>query len=134
MFSGDRTALLAMKMAQAAEHERLDAVRRELKDLRLLLRWRRELKYSPEQPRDEIGRWVPWEHGEGEDVDEGALFDLAANDGTPGNNQAQNKQVKDVVRILGLTKDERRELHNEISGKNYGFQEILRIGREIKGN
>lgn len=133
MFHGDRTALMAMRMVQAAEFERLDTIRQELKGLQRLLRLRREMKYSPEQPRDTNGRWMPWEHGEGEDVDEGALVDLAANDGTPGNNQAQNKQVSDVVRILGLTKDERRQLHLEISGLNLGFQEILRIGREIKG-
>jgi len=58
---------------------------------------------------------------------------LAANDGTPGNNRAQNKQVDDVVRMLRLNKDERRLLHMEISGQNFGFQEILQIGKEIKG-
>jgi RHS repeat-associated protein len=52
--------------------------------------------------------------------------------GTPGNNQAQNAQVKAVVRILGLTPGQRQQLHREISGQNYGFQEILRIGQEIK--
>ena len=67
MFHGDRTALMAMRMVQAAEFERLDAIRQELKGLQRLLRWRRELKYSPEQPRDEIGRWMPWEHGEGDE-------------------------------------------------------------------
>jgi hypothetical protein len=67
MLHGDRTALMAMNMAQAAELERLHAVRRELKDFRLFLRWRREMKYSPEQPRDADGRWMPWEHGEGDE-------------------------------------------------------------------
>ncbi len=37
--------------------------------------------------------------------------------GTPGNNQAQNKQVSDIVRELGLTKGQRRNLHDEISGQ-----------------
>jgi hypothetical protein len=72
MLHGDKTALMAMNMAQAAECERLDAVRRELKDLSLLLRWRREVKYSPEQPRDANGRWMPWEHGEGEGSADGS--------------------------------------------------------------
>ncbi|MCT9828262.1 RHS repeat-associated core domain-containing protein, partial [Pseudomonas veronii] len=36
--------------------------------------------------------------------------------GTPGNNQAQNKQVSDIVRELGLTKGQRRNLHDEIYG------------------
>jgi hypothetical protein len=35
--------------------------------------------------------------------------------------------------MLGLSKDQRRQLHLEISGQNFGFQEILRIGREVKG-
>jgi hypothetical protein len=131
MRTGNRTALLALRFAEAAELERLEAVRRELRELRLLLRWRREMKYSPEQPRDADGRWVPWEHGEGSE--EEPPVDLVANDGTPGNNQAQNKQVNDVVRQLKLTKDERQQLHREISGLNLGFQEILQIGREIKG-
>jgi hypothetical protein len=84
------------------------------------------------------GQWQPLEGGEGEDSEAGGdgeieeTVQLAANDGTPGNNQAQNKQVNDVVRILGLTRDQRKALHLEISGQNLGFHEILRIGREIK--
>jgi hypothetical protein len=103
-----------------------------------------ELKYSDDQPRwpagDPLGgQWRPLEGGEGDDRKAGGdgeieeAVQLAANDGTPGNNQAQNKQVNDVVRILGLTRDQRKELHWEITGRNLGFQEILRIGREIKG-
>jgi len=67
MLHGDRTALLAMKMVEAADYERLNAIRQELNDLRLLLRWRRAMKYSPEQPRDPDGRWAPWDHEEGGD-------------------------------------------------------------------
>ena len=52
--------------------------------------------------------------------------------GAPGNNQAQNAQVRAVVRILGLTPAQRQQLHREISGQNYDFQEIVRIGQEIK--
>lgn len=66
MFHGDRTALVAMRMAQAAELERMKSIRQKLEGLQHLLRWRREMKYSPEQPRDADGRWMPWEHGEGD--------------------------------------------------------------------
>ncbi len=50
---------------------------------------------------------------------------LVSSDGTPGGNQRQNAQVDKVVQILGLSKKQRRELHDEISGKNYSFLEIL---------
>lgn len=56
-----------------------------------------------------------------------------ADDGTPGNNQAQNAQVDAVVRILGLTKDQRQALHREISGENHGFQEILKTAKDMFG-
>jgi hypothetical protein len=71
--------------------------------------------------------------GTPENTDRELPLNFAANDGTPRNNQAQNKQINDVVRMLGLSKDQRRQLHLEISGQNFGFQEILRIGREVKG-
>lgn len=60
-------------------------------------------------------------------------MNIAANDGTPGNNQAQNRQFRDVVNILGLTPDQARQLHDEISGENYGFHEILQTGRDMFG-
>ncbi len=56
--------------------------------------------------------------------------------GTPGNNQAQNKQFKDAVREgerdLGrkLNKEEIRRVHDEISGENLGYHEIVEV---IKG-
>ena len=52
--------------------------------------------------------------------------------GTPGNNQAQNKQVNDIVNKHKLTKEQRRELHDEISGQNYSYKEIEEIARDIK--
>jgi hypothetical protein len=52
--------------------------------------------------------------------------------GTPGNNQAQNKQVNDIVNKHDLTKEQRSKLHGEISGQNYGYHEIDEIAREIK--
>ncbi|MEN3931795.1 hemagglutinin repeat-containing protein, partial [Microvirga sp. W0021] len=54
-------------------------------------------------------------------------------DGTPGNNQAQNKQFRDIVTKLALSKAQARLLHEEITGQNYGYQEILQIGREMFG-
>jgi hypothetical protein len=60
-------------------------------------------------------------------------FELVADDGTPGNNQAQNAQINAIVRTLGLTKDQRQQLHIEISGQNYGYQEILQIAKEMFG-
>jgi hypothetical protein len=59
--------------------------------------------------------------------------ELAADDGTPGNNQAQNAQMNAIVRTLGLTKDQRQQLHIEISGQNYGYLEILEIARGMFG-
>ncbi|GAB3760337.1 PrsW family glutamic-type intramembrane protease [Microlunatus parietis] len=51
--------------------------------------------------------------------------------GTPGNNQAQNKQFKDAVRAANrdrdkpLTRDQIRRVHEEISGENLGYHEII---------
>jgi hypothetical protein len=60
-------------------------------------------------------------------------LELAANDGTPGNNQAQNKRFADVARLLRLNKDQQTLLHEEISGQNYGYQEILNAARDMFG-
>lgn len=40
--------------------------------------------------------------------------ELAAGDGRPGNNQAQNKQFRAVVKALGLNQDQARQLHDDI--------------------
>lgn len=58
---------------------------------------------------------------------------LTGSGGTPGNNQAQNRQVRDVVRNIGLSPSQRDLLHREISGQNLGYHEILQIAIEIKG-
>lgn len=52
---------------------------------------------------------------------------LASNGGTPGNNKAQNKQINALVNQFGLNKDQRNQLHQIISGQNYGYQEIKQI-------
>jgi hypothetical protein len=41
--------------------------------------------------------------------------------------------VNDVVKILGLNKDQRKQLHLEITGQNMGFQEILQQAKEMFG-
>ncbi len=52
--------------------------------------------------------------------------------GTPGNNQDQNRQVRDIVRELGLTKDQKSTLHRIISKKNLGYQEIKELAQDVK--
>ncbi|WP_320196887.1 PAAR-like domain-containing protein [Agrobacterium rosae] len=56
---------------------------------------------------------------------------LAANDGTPGNNRAQNRQVDAVCKTLKLTKDQRQLLHREIGGQNFGYQQILECAQDM---
>ncbi|PKU21511.1 hypothetical protein, partial [Telmatospirillum siberiense] len=58
---------------------------------------------------------------------------IAGTDGTPGNNQAQNAQVSAIVRILRLTPDQRQLLHQEISGQNYSYKEILQTAKDMFG-
>jgi filamentous hemagglutinin len=53
--------------------------------------------------------------------------------GTPGNNQAQNKQFRAIVVELGLSKDQQRLLHEEITGQNLGYHEILGIAKDMFG-
>ncbi|HBL58646.1 MAG TPA: hypothetical protein DDZ80_09055 [Cyanobacteria bacterium UBA8803] len=60
--------------------------------------------------------------------------------GTPGNNQAQNRQfrgaVQEIERRIGrkLSKDEIRQLHDTITGQNYGYHEIVEEGIGMFGN
>jgi len=56
-----------------------------------------------------------------------------ANQGTPGNNQVQNAQVRSVVRILDLTPDQKQQLHLEITGQNYNYEEILQTAEDMFG-
>ena len=53
--------------------------------------------------------------------------------GTPQNNQAQNRQVDNIAKKLGLSKYQRAMLHKDISGQNLSYQEIMEIALEIKG-
>ncbi len=48
------------------------------------------------------------------DLPDGDAEELAGGDGRPGNNQAQNKQFRAVVKALGLNQDQARQLHDDI--------------------
>ena len=50
--------------------------------------------------------------------------------GTPRNNRAQNKQANSVSKKLNLTPKQQRELHDLISGQNWGYKEILENAKE----
>jgi hypothetical protein len=60
----------------------------------------------------------------------GTILQMSSS-GTPGSNQAQNKQFRDAIREaerqLGkkLDKDQIRQIHDEITGQNMGYQEIV---------
>lgn len=51
----------------------------------------------------------------------------------PGDHERQNKQSDDVVRDLGLNKDQAQELHRLIGGEGMGYQEILEFARQWFG-
>lgn len=53
--------------------------------------------------------------------------------GTPRNNRAQNKQANSVSKKLKLSPKQQRELHDLISGQNWGYQEILENAKEWFG-
>ena len=52
-------------------------------------------------------------------------------DGPPGNNQAQNKQVRSIVKKLGMNKAQQEMLHREISKQGYTYEEIMIIAVDI---
>ncbi|MGF6966957.1 hypothetical protein OKW43_003985 [Paraburkholderia sp. WC7.3g] len=56
---------------------------------------------------------------------------IAGSQGTPRNNQAQNKQTDDIARILRLTPGQSRQLHDEITGQGLGFHEIMERAKDM---
>ena len=76
---------------------------------------------------EDTGTWIANEASSAWDD-----FVFWAKDGTPGNNQAQNKQARDAANKHGLSKEQKRKLHDEITGQNYGYREIEEIARRIK--
>ena len=49
----------------------------------------------------------------------------------PQNNQKQNAQAKAVRQKLGLTHDERLQVHQESSKKGWGYQRIHKEGQHV---
>lgn len=49
----------------------------------------------------------------------------------PFSSQAQNEQVRSISKRLNLDPDQQTQLHREISGRGYGFQEILVIAKDM---
>ncbi|KVU68283.1 hypothetical protein WK73_24730 [Burkholderia ubonensis] len=78
-----------------------------------------------------LGDAQPFEYSE--DTPSDTVDLLAGGDGSPGNNQAQNKQFKAVVKALGLDKNQTRQLHDEISGEGLGYHEILERAQDMFG-
>lgn len=62
-----------------------------------------------------------------------------ADDGTPGNNQAQNRQfeqaLQEIARRIGrrVSRDERQTLHQRISHQNMGYEQIVEEGVGLFG-
>ena len=50
---------------------------------------------------------------------------------TPMNNREQNRQFDAVVHELGLSKNQARRLHEEISGQGLGFRKIMQAARDM---
>lgn len=48
----------------------------------------------------------------------------------PGDHRRQNKQFDDVVRKLGLNREQAQELHREIGGEGMGYQEMLEFAMQ----
>ena len=51
--------------------------------------------------------------------------------GTPRNNRKQNRQVDSIVAKLKMNKTQRQYLHKAISHRNYSYEEIYEIAKEI---
>ncbi|WP_206002417.1 hypothetical protein [Paraburkholderia antibiotica] len=68
------------------------------------------------------------------DMPDGDVEELAGGDGRPGNNQAQNKQFKAVVKALGLSQDQARQLHDDIQDDEpMNYHGLLDSARSLFG-
>jgi len=66
------------------------------------------------------------------DAPNGDVEQVAGSNGRPGNNQAQNKQTNDVARILRLTPDQSRLLHDELDREPpMGFHGIMERAKDM---
>lgn len=61
----------------------------------------------------------------------GNAEELAGSEGTPRNNQAQNKQTDDIARVLRLSPRQARQLHDEISGEGLGFHQKMERAKDM---
>jgi hypothetical protein len=78
-----------------------------------------------------LGGAQPFQYGS--DAPAGDIEQLAGGEGTPGNNQAQNKQFKAVIKAMGLDQRQARQLHDEISGEGLGYHEIMERAQDMFG-
>jgi len=82
-----------------------------------------------------LGGAQPFQYGS--DAPAGDIEQLAGGEGTPGNNQAQNKQfkavIKAVIKAMGLDQRQARQLHDEISGEGLGYHEIMERAQDMFG-
>jgi hypothetical protein len=51
--------------------------------------------------------------------------------GTPRNNQAQNAQVDSLAKKYNLTPNQRRRLHEDITGQGFNYNEIEQILKDM---
>ena len=81
-----------------------------------------------------LGEWVISNGEETFDYIGDTIEDIIywASTGTPRNNKAQNEQARSAANKHGLNREQRRKLHDEISGQNYGYKEIEETARRIK--
>lgn len=73
--------------------------------------------FNPDEPRDSHGRWTG-DSGETQ---------VAAD------NQRENKMVRDIVVQSRLNKDQRQDLHREITGRGLSYHQILDIAKDMFG-
>ena len=50
---------------------------------------------------------------------------------TPINNQAQNKQANSIAKKFKMTKNQKREFHDEITGQGMSYAQMLEIAEDI---
>ena len=60
-----------------------------------------------------------------------AVTIMGGTNGTPGNNQAQNKQAQDAANKYKLSKEGKRLLHDTITGQGYSQQQIANEAKAI---
>jgi hypothetical protein len=86
---------------------------------------------SPHGPQN-LGNARPFDYQS--DIADGDVMQLTGADGRPRNNQAQNKQFKAVVKALGLSQDQARQLHDYIQDdEELNYHGLLDNARSLFG-